>query len=650
MSGTKYFITSTTGSFVEWESEINGLSIAGQIAVITGNSGKDWVYVGPWTTVDVSSLGDGHDRVYFTGKFGDYTQTVNGNSFVFTRTGSGQQESVTVAIQSHVDTLVFADGAVDVDLNSRLGGTQFNPIQAAELDVTVTTPPLANINNPDMGSDAVKVFITDPSGEHIPQIRPGSKLIVAGSTGVDSVYIGEGTNVDAGDLGAGQDVVYFTGNFADYGQSINGNTYTLTRTVGGNTETVEVAVQQHTDRLVFADGYIDMAPTLLTTGGYRQLVSGDLNPSAITPGLGKLVITGFAGNGGAQVVQSSKAFTFDVTFSEAVNVTGTPTLTLDINGKSTAASYTGGTGNSKLTFEVASTPWGDGNSVEITAVNVPSGLSITGKTTSQPLLTGVVGQTTTDLTIDDTRPVIPTTSLNADENGTAAGTVVVTDANDIVSFVISGGADDTLFTMTKAGVLTFNSAQDFENPGDQNGDGIYEITVEAEDEAGNIDFGNLSVNLQNVNEAPSAGASSGPAETVRVGQSVNLPKASEFTDPDAGDTLTYSATGLPNGLAINSTTGVIAGTPTTATNYVNVTVTATDAGGLSASQPFLIRVLNSSSTRTSSSAAKFVESGSPFTFDATYAAGHSDSSQPMSINVMHVESEPFAASSGLAVL
>jgi len=52
----------------------------------------------------------------------------------------------------------------------------------------------------------------------------------------------------------------------------------------------------------------------------------------------------------------------------------------------------------------------------------------------------------------------------------------------------------------------------------------------------------------------------------------------------------------------------------------------------------------------SSSAAKFVESGTPFTFDATYVAGHSDSSQPMSINVMHVESESFAASSGLAVL
>ena len=43
-----------------------------------------------------------------------------------------------------------------------------------------------------------------------------------------------------------------------------------------------------------------------------------------------------------------------------------------------------------------------------------------------------------------------------------------------------------------------------------------------------------------------------------------------------GDALTFSATGLPGGLAINSATGVITGTPGTAGNY-NVTVTARDA-------------------------------------------------------------------------
>ena len=53
-----------------------------------------------------------------------------------------------------------------------------------------------------------------------------------------------------------------------------------------------------------------------------------------------------------------------------------------------------------------------------------------------------------------------------------------------------------------------------------------------------------------------------------------------------GATLTYSATGLPPGLSINSATGVISGTPTTAGTY-SVTVTAS-TGTASGSTSFII--------------------------------------------------------------
>ncbi len=51
-------------------------------------------------------------------------------------------------------------------------------------------------------------------------------------------------------------------------------------------------------------------------------------------------------------------------------------------------------------------------------------------------------------------------------------------------------------------------------------------------------------------------------QTGTVGTAVSL--QIHATDSASGQTLTYSATGLPAGLSINSSTGLISGTPTTA--------------------------------------------------------------------------------------
>jgi hypothetical protein len=65
------------------------------------------------------------------------------------------------------------------------------------------------------------------------------------------------------------------------------------------------------------------------------------------------------------------------------------------------------------------------------------------------------------------------------------------------------------------------------------------------------------------------------------------------TDSASGQTLTYSATGLPSGLSINSSTGLITGTPTAA-GTSDVTVTATDSTGASGSASFTWTVSNGS--------------------------------------------------------
>jgi hypothetical protein len=82
------------------------------------------------------------------------------------------------------------------------------------------------------------------------------------------------------------------------------------------------------------------------------------------------------------------------------------------------------------------------------------------------------------------------------------------------------------------------------------------------------------------------------SQTSTVGTAVSLQIAA--TDSASGQTLTYSATGLPAGLSISSTTGLISGTPTTAGSN-SVTVTAKDTTGATGSASFTWTVNPSSS-------------------------------------------------------
>ncbi len=103
----------------------------------------------------------------------------------------------------------------------------------------------------------------------------------------------------------------------------------------------------------------------------------------------------------------------------------------------------------------------------------------------------------------------------------------------------------------------------------------------------------------------------------------------QASDSAAGQTLTYSATGLPAGLSINSSTGLISGTPTTAGTY-STTVTAKDTTNASGSATFTWTI-SGSGGGTSCSGQKILnpgfESGSA-SWSATAGVITTDSGQP----------------------
>ncbi|NLQ04564.1 Ig-like domain-containing protein, partial [Cylindrospermopsis raciborskii] len=198
-------------------------------------------------------------------------------------------------------------------------------------------------------------------------------------------------------------------------------------------------------------------------------------------------------------------------------------------------------------------------------------------------------------------PVITSSStFSVTENTTAVGTITATDADsDPLTYSISGGLDESLFSINSStGVLTFKTAPNFEAAGDVGTNNVYNYNLQIQVTDGkNPVTQDLIITVINVNEAPSFAATtatfSTPENTVLVGSIAAI-------DPDAGDTLTYTLSGADAGkFNIDSVTRFLSfktapnfEVPGSAagTNAYSVTVTATDSGGLTATQTVTVNV------------------------------------------------------------
>ena len=152
-------------------------------------------------------------------------------------------------------------------------------------------------------------------------------------------------------------------------------------------------------------------------------------------------------------------------------------------------------------------------------------------------------------------------TFDAAENQTAVGTVAADDgdaSDDIESYAISGGADQSKFSITSGGVLTFKSAPDFEDPTDAASttpsnaaaNNAYVVVVTATSGTGDrvkTATQTITVTVTNVDEAGSVTFGSKPIIGAAITASLADPDGPPSGSSALSPTWQWAASGTRNG-------------------------------------------------------------------------------------------------------
>ena len=183
-----------------------------------------------------------------------------------------------------------------------------------------------------------------------------------------------------------------------------------------------------------------------------------------------------------------------------------------------------------------------------------------------------------------------TTSYSVVENQTSAFTITATDADgDALTFTI-GGSDASLFSVSTSGVVTFNTAPDFESPSDADGNNVYDLMASVSDGSLN-DSKDFTVTVTNdtSDDVTTEGydgtyIGAGPIQgaTVCIEVTAGTCTGAQYTDTTAQDgtfsiTVDSGTTGVLRGeggfdpvtnLQFNDDNSLALGQPVTSQNFV----------------------------------------------------------------------------------
>ena len=342
--------------------------------------------------------------------------------------------------------------------------------------------------------------------------------------------------------------------------------------IGSNGSTDVFRIQ--TNSLVLGKGFMDWGDGTFFNGSADEfrlwktaLTSSEVSTLYTDENSSIPTISSVSSDKVAGSYKTGEVIDIDVAFSTAVTVTGTPQIILETGTTDQVVNYSSGSGGTTLTFNYtvqAGDTAADLDYASTTALALNSGTIQDAAGNNATLTLPTVGGSDSlagneALVIDTTSPSISSSATaSVAENQTSAITIAASDTNTI-SYSVSGDDSASFSVNSSSGVVTFDSAPDYETKT------YYSFTATATDTAGNTDTQSVTITVTDVDDSAPTLSSSSPSDgSTSFNASNNITLTfNEAVDVESGNIVLYKADGTAIETFNVTSSGLVTGTGST---------------------------------------------------------------------------------------